>query len=205
MLAGSRLVSAAILLSGGMDSTALAYWKRPDIAFTIDYGQRSAGGELRAAAAVCHDLRMPHHVLRVDCRSLGSGDLAEAPPNPFAPVPEWWPFRNQLLISLAAMRGIALGVQEMMLGCVKSDGSHVDGTEEFISIVDHLLRIQEGGLRVGAPAISMSSAELVRVSGIILPQLAWAHSCHREDYACGSCRGCHKHRNVMEELGHEPY
>ena len=32
----------ALLLSGGMDSIALAFWKRPEIAITIDYGQRAA-------------------------------------------------------------------------------------------------------------------------------------------------------------------
>jgi len=32
----------AILLSGGLDSIALAYWLRPQIAVTIDYGQRPA-------------------------------------------------------------------------------------------------------------------------------------------------------------------
>ncbi len=30
----------AILLSGGMDSIALAYWKRPELAITINYGQK---------------------------------------------------------------------------------------------------------------------------------------------------------------------
>lgn len=39
----------AILLSGGMDSIALAYWKRPEIAITIDYGQKPAAAEVVAS------------------------------------------------------------------------------------------------------------------------------------------------------------
>lgn len=41
-----------ILLSGGMDSMALAYLERPDIAFTINYGQRCAEAEIKASAYI---------------------------------------------------------------------------------------------------------------------------------------------------------
>ena len=37
-----------MLLSGGMDSIAVAYWRRPSLAITIDYGQVPAAGELRS-------------------------------------------------------------------------------------------------------------------------------------------------------------
>ena len=32
--------------------------------------------------------------------------------------------------------------------------------------------------------------------------LAWAHSCHKADVACGNCRGCNKYFEVLRELGH---
>ena len=31
-----------LLLSGGMDSISIAWWKRPDVAISVDYGQRAA-------------------------------------------------------------------------------------------------------------------------------------------------------------------
>lgn len=198
-------MSTAILLSGGMDSIALAHWRRPTLAITVDYGQQSAAGELRAAADVCQELKLRHEVVRVDCKGLGSGDLAGQAPNAIAPVPEWWPFRNQLLITIGLMRGIALGINEVWIGCVTSDHSHVDGTPGFIEAIDRASAMQEGALRVLAPAITLSSAELIRTSGIHLELLGWAHSCHKSAYACGSCRGCNKHRQVMTELGYETY
>lgn len=39
----------ALLLSGGMDSISVAFWKRPEIAISIDYGQRAAEAEITAA------------------------------------------------------------------------------------------------------------------------------------------------------------
>src|SRR5690349_9850191 len=103
MSAGTR---TAILLSGGIDSIALAYWKRPDLAITIDYGQLPARAEIDAATAAARDLELEHDIVRIDCRSIGSGDLAGTLSHAVAPAPEWWPYRNQLLITIAAAHGL---------------------------------------------------------------------------------------------------
>jgi 7-cyano-7-deazaguanine synthase len=191
----------ALLLSGGMDSLCIAWWKRPDVAITIDYGQLPAQAEVAAAAAVCERLGVEHHVLRVDCRALGSGDMAGAAASPHAPATDWWPYRNQLLITMAAMRAIGLGVSRLWIGTVRSDGTHRDGTATFVAAISTLLGLQEGGLRVEAPAIGLSTAELARTAGVPPDLLAWAHSCHKADVACGQCRGCNKYFEVLHELG----
>lgn len=196
---------SAILLSGGIDSSALAWWMRPDVAITIDYGQQPAEAEKQASAQVCAALGLRHEVLTVNCRALGSGDLAGTGHLSVAPSSEWWPYRNQLLITLAAGRAIQLGGSELLIGAVRSDSSHVDGRPGFFDAIDALLRMQEGAIRVSAPAITMSSAELVKVSQIPLEVLAWCHSCHVANLACGLCRGCCKHWEVTKELGIEPY
>lgn len=194
-----------ILLSGGMDSIALAYWKRPSVAFTLDYGQVCAEAEIEAASVVAVELNISHEIVRVNCRSLGSGDLAGLESSKHAAASEWWPYRNQLLITLAAMRGIMVGVTDLMLATVRSDGDFADGTPQFTEAIDHLMRAQEGGIRVSTPAIALSTAELVRTSRIPFELLAWAHSCHKATLACGNCRGCYKHNASMQELGYAAY
>lgn len=194
-------MKTALLLSGGMDSTSIAYWKRPDLAICIDYGQRPARTEIRVAKTVTEELGIPLEIVSVDCSSLGSGDLAGTKATDIAPTPEWWPFRNQLLVTLAVMAAVKHGVGELMIGTVSSDESHADGRPEFLAAMDQLCRIQEGGIRVTAPAIGMSTVELVRTSGIPMGLLAWAHSCHTGNLACGACRGCNKHRITYHELG----
>lgn len=66
-------MKTALLLSGGMDSIAIAWWKRPDIALTLDYGQQAANAEIKAATATCEALGIEHHIIRIDCRSLIRG------------------------------------------------------------------------------------------------------------------------------------
>ena len=199
------IMKAAILLSGGVDSIALAFWKRPEIAITIDYGQRAAQAEVMAARQVCSELSIVHEVVSVDCSAIGSGDMAGLAADALAPVSEWWPYRNQLLVTLAAAHGIALGVNRLLLGSVASDASHTDGTAKFYSSIDALMRLQEGGVAVEAPAIEMNTVDLVRRSDIPRGMLAWAHSCHIGNLACGGCRGCVKHYQVMEELYGDAY
>ena len=194
-----------MLLSGGMDSIAVAYWRRPSLAIAIDYGQVPAAGELRAAAAVADELGIQHDIVEADLGALGSGDMAGRAAIDVAPIPEWWPFRNQMLITLAAMRGIALDVTRLLIGTVKSDSSHADGRREFIAAMDDVLKLQEGGLRLEAPAIDLTAVELIRTSAIPREILAWAHSCHVAEYACGVCRGCHKHYETYEALGVAAY
>jgi 7-cyano-7-deazaguanine synthase len=197
--------NVAILLSGGMDSSALCAWIRPQAAIFIDYGQVCAEAEAEAAEQIARELSVKFHTLALDCEKLGSGDLAGTPPAAMAPASDWWPFRNQLLVTAAAMRSVMLGLDHLMLGTVETDSNHADGSIAFIQALSALLQLQEGNLRLSAPAIEMNTVELIQRSGIDLGILCWTHSCHRSNLACGDCRGCNKHREVMAGLGYEPY
>jgi 7-cyano-7-deazaguanine synthase len=193
-------VKRALLLSGGMDSISLAFWRRPDVSITIDYGQLPAEAEIASARAFCAAHQIPHEVVSIDCRLLGSGDLIGRPSLAAAPASDWWPYRNQLLATIAASKAVALGVTHLELGTVASDSVHADGTPAFIQALDHLLSLQEGQMHVSAPAIHLRTTQLVRESGIPFSDLAWAHSCHKANVPCGECRGCYKHFEVWREL-----
>lgn len=198
-------MSTGLLLSGGMDSVALAWWCRPEFAITLDYGQKPARAEVAAASAVCEQLGIQHVVQHVGLAALGSGDMAGRPALDEAPVPEWWPFRNQMLVTVAAMALIGQGVRRLLIGSLATDRIHADGTPEFVAAMDGLLAMQEGGMRLEAPAARMTGPELIQAARVPPEVLAWAHSCHVADQACGICRGCQKHYETLETLGHSPY
>ena len=193
-------MSEAILLSGGMDSIALACWKRPTVAFTLDYGQLAAEAEIEASTVVARALGMDHHIIRIDLRTLGSGDMAGTGADIYAPASDWWPYRNQMLITLAAMKAVSLGVKILMLGTVATDQVHKDGTVQFVDKLDALLACQEGELRVTAPAIGLSTRDLILISKAPRPLMALAHSCHKANVPCGQCRGCNKYFETLDQL-----
>lgn len=198
-------MKTALLLSGGMDSVSIAYWKQPDLAITIDYGQKPAPGEIRAATSVCESLGIEHRVVRADIAKLGSGDLAGTEATEGAPASEWWPYRNQYLLTVAGMVCHAQSTKCLLIGALRTDGFHADGTEGFISAMNSVFSLQEGSLVLQAPAINLDAVELVHTSKIPFSLLSWAHSCHVAEHACGFCRGCRKHYETMEALDQTPY
>lgn len=189
-----------LLLSGGLDSVSILYWKRPDIALTIDYGQNCAEAEIRASEYACKKLNIKHHVLRIDCSTLGSGDLSKDNPHKLAPHSDWWPFRNQLLVTFAAIYLIKYNVKKILIGSLATDQQFKDGTLTFIELISKLTAFQEGGIIIDAPAIKMTSIELIKTSKIPLSILLCAHSCHTGNIACGKCRGCNKYLSTIDKL-----
>jgi 7-cyano-7-deazaguanine synthase len=185
-----------LLFSGGIESTCLAYMYRPHRCLTIDYGQRQAVGEIRASQNIAAHLGLSHEVLSVDAAFLGSGQMAGKETIKAAAIPELWPYRNQLLITLAAMRFAGNADVRIMIGSTKSDAAHVDGTSAFIEAMGKTLSIQEGSIGLIAPAIDVESIALLRTSNIDPDMLDMTFSCFQAEYPCGRCRGCLKNESL---------
>lgn len=177
----------AILLSGGIESAAIAYWHRPDIAITVDYGQPCAAGEVQAAKTISDALSMLHECIRV----------APYPPRDRTPYPPtesrsvWWPYRNQLLVTLAAIDLAERGVSDIYVGLVKGD-IYKDCSPAFVDALNRLLAMQERPVKVVAPGRRLSTLELLKKSRIPFEMLGATTSCHVGDIPCGRCAGCTK-------------
>ena len=105
---------------------------------------------------------------------------------------------------MTAGASIALreNLTRVIVGSVATDGSrHVDGTAAFYELLDRLIRMQDGAIRVIAPALHLSTAQLLTESGLGEDVLGWTVSCHRADYPCGACPGCRKRTEVLAEIG----
>lgn len=191
----------ALLLSGGLESTALAYWKRPEIAYTFDYGQAPAEAEIEASKRVCDDIRCEHHVVKVNLAALGAGPLAGRASSKLSKHEEWWPFRNQLLLTLGGMCALRDGVTDLLIGTVRNDSRHADGKPVFVRTIRSLMLRQEGRLRLHAPALRLSSLSLIKKSRVPSVALLHTFSCHRGGAACGHCPGCVKRLATLKELG----
>lgn len=194
-------MSQVLLLSGGVDSACIAAWKRPDHCLGIDYGQKAAIAERRAATAISTHLGLSFTHIQVDASVVGGGLMARRPAMT-GRTPEWWPYRNQLLITLAAAWTIAHGHHEVLAGTVAGDGDrHADGRQQFYDAMNTLLQMQEGGLTVSAPAIGLTTADLIVASAVDDATLGWTHSCHTGDIPCGACPGCTKRAEVLARAG----
>lgn len=191
---------SVLLLSGGVDSATLAYSHRPDLSVTVDYGQCCAEAEIQASEQIANQLNLEHEVIHVDCTSLGAGTMAGEQEADLGDAPEWWPYRNQLVITLVAMHVIDRGAERLLVGAVGDDESHADGRAEFFDKMDSLLSFQEGDLGVEAPAIDMSTEEFINEVSPPQSLLGWTHSCTASNAACGECGSCKKRQRVFSRV-----
>lgn len=185
-----------------MDSAALAWALRPDISLTVDYGQLAARGEIRASASICKAVGLHHEILRIDCSSLGSGELASKDSLSVAPLAEWWPYRNQLLISFAAAFALKEGLSIVVIGTVSGDQDYADGRPDFVEAMGRLLSIQEGEIRLEAPGIEHTTVSLCQHYAVPYEILLRTFSCQKSEYSCGNCQGCRKRQACLNELGY---
>jgi 7-cyano-7-deazaguanine synthase len=140
-------MSDLILLSGGVDSAAASLYLRPAAGLVIDYGQVVAAGEVRAAHAVGRAIGLPVETLRCDCSAVGSGLLSGGREAEVAPSAEWWPFRNQLLATIAAAWALHRGYTRLLFCSVATDDFHRDGQPLFYELLSALMGSRRGRSR----------------------------------------------------------
>lgn len=190
-----------LLLSGGVDSAAVASLYTPDAGLFVDYGQRPAGGERRAAREIAGHFQLRLHEVTVDLSAIGDGLLQHSHAAAHhAPTPEWYPYRNQLLVTVAASRALALGFNTVWIGLTDDDQTrHADGTTVFVGVLRRLLQLQEGGIDLAAPAHHQTSVDLVRDAHLPNSIVERTLSCHVAAIACGQCPGCLKRSVVRSQ------
>lgn len=218
---------AVCLLSGGLDSsTCLALARREGFAcyaISLDYGQRHRA-ELDAARRIAASLGAKRHVVISLDRSLfeGSaltGDIA-VPKHRAAgemgkgiPV-TYVPARNTVLLSLALAWAEVLEASDIFIGVNAVDYSgYPDCRPEYLEAFERMAALAtkagvEGRTRVKirAPLVRMSKAEIVRLASELGVELGLTHSCYDPDprgRPCGACDSCRLRLKGFEEAGIE--
>jgi 7-cyano-7-deazaguanine synthase len=218
------MTTAIVLLSGGLDSaTALAMSRAEGKichALSFRYGQRHAV-ELEAAARVARALgAATHRVLAIDLAALrgsaltGDGEVPKGRRDEeiAAGIPSTYvPARNTLFVAHALALAEVLGAEEIVLGINALDYSgYPDCRPEWLAAMQEVARLgtragAEGrAIRLVAPLVHMSKADIVRAGTALGVDFAITHSCYdpRPDgRACGACDSCLLRRRGFEQAG----
>jgi len=216
---------AAVLLSGGLDSTTVLAIARSEglecHCLTVDYGQRHRV-ELEAANNVAAALRAAsHRVISLDLRTIGGSALTDDIAVPKDGDPEsteipvtYVPARNTVMLSLLLGLAEVVGAHELFIGANAVDYSgYPDCRPAFLEAFENLAALatvagtEEGvRFRVSAPLLELTKAEIIR-RGIELGVdygITW--SCYDptpEGHACGRCDSCILRRRGFAEAGVE--
>ena len=209
-------MKAVVLSSGGLDSTtclALAVDKHGAsnvAALSIFYGQRHAL-ELEAARAVAKFYNVAHYeldaseVFRNSDSALLDASTATLEQSSYAAqirqnnsprVSTYVPFRNGLMISMAASFADSLGDEVELYVGVHSDDSagsaYADCRPDFIAAMNAAVSIGTyGKIHINAPFVDKTKAEVVKVGLELNAPYHLTRSCYeRGDIPCGKCATC---------------
>ena len=214
---------AVILLSGGLDSaTCLAIAKSQGYeCYTLgfDYGQRH-NAELGAAIRVAQAMSdHEHKVIRLNLDAIGgsaltddsiqvpTGDQTQGEDIPVTYVPA----RNTVFLSIALGYAEVVGANHLFIGANAVDYSgYPDCRPEFIEAFERLANVAtkagvEGqGIRIHAPLMKMSKAEISKTGTQLGVDYSLTITCYQADEqgrACGECEACQLRRDGFQQAG----
>ena len=201
---------AVVLVSGGMDSAVVLALAREQgfqcHALSVAYGQRHTS-ELAAAAELARAQgAVQHKVVTVDLRSIGGSALtadidvpehdAGEPMDPGIPV-TYVPARNTIMLSIALGWAEVLGADDLFCGVNAVDYSgYPDCRPEFVAAFEALANLAtkagvEGHrLRVHAPLMRLSKADIAREGIRLGVDFSHTVSCYQADPDGRACRHC---------------
>lgn len=212
---------AVVLLSGGLDSTTtLAVAKRDGFAphaMTFRYGQRHAR-EVEAARAIARASGVVQHVVvDIDLRVFGGSALTSDIDVPkdrssMDGVPVTYvPARNTIFLSYALAWAEVLDAHDIYLGVNAVDYSgYPDCRPEYIEAYERMANLAtragvEGrGVRIRAPLIQLSKADIIRLGSSLGVDYALTASCYDPDddgTACAHCDACILRLRGFAEVG----
>ena len=187
MAQGEQTTSTAwILLSGGVDSTAcLDLCLRGTAAVEavhVDYQQRAAAAERKAAEAIAGRLGVPLSVLRYSgLGEVGVGEIVG---------------RNAFLVSAVLMHaGHRHG--QIVIG-ISQHSPYYDCSEAFLKLIDRIVgEYTDGQVQVQAPVLSWNKREIWEYCLDRQIPLELTYSCERAGpEPCEDCASC-KERGLI--------
>lgn len=200
---------AVILVSGGLDSTTVLSMALSQgyecYTLSFDYGQRHRS-ELEAARRVSGAVAVKEHkVVQLDLGTIGGSALTDqaidVPEHETSGIPVTYvPARNTVFLSIALGWAEVLGANDIFLGVNAVDYSgYPDCRPDYISAFENMANLAtkaavEGQqLRIHAPLISMTKAEIISAGMALDLDYSQTVSCYQaslEGLACGKCDSC---------------
>ncbi len=212
---------AVILFSGGLDSsTVLAIAQKEGYScycLSFQYGQKQTVELEKARQAAVASKVSSHLVLNLDLDKIGGSALTDDIEIPkdrkedgSIPV-TYVPARNTIFLSHAVAWAEVLGAKDIFIGVNAVDYSgYPDCRPEFLEAFSRMANLgtragveEEEKLRIQAPLLRMSKAEIIRTGMKLGVDYAKTHSCYDPagDKACGRCDACILRSRGFHEAG----
>jgi 7-cyano-7-deazaguanine synthase len=221
-----NMSKSLVLFSGGIDSTTALYWAQSCsdevFAFTVDYGQKHKI-EIESSKKITEGLKIPHKIIRIDLTQIGGSSLTDKKID--LPVFEhasrtkkgipntYVPFRNGILLALAAAWGDVIGIDSIIVGFNVIDSpNYPDTRQSFVRAMEKAVNIgtrtSSSGrkIHVKAPFIRMKKSEIIKKGLSLGTDYSFSISCYAgSEIPCGECSSCLLRQRAWEDIGEKDH
>jgi 7-cyano-7-deazaguanine synthase len=212
-------MKAVCLLSGGMDSSTLAYLAKSEgyeiCALHLNYGQRTESKELACAQKIASLLNTKDFIAvnvgyfsQFGESSLTDKEIAVENFDPSrAHVPNTYvPFRNANLLSIATSFAEAKDADAIFIGVQSLDYSgYPDCRPQFIEAFQRVIDLgtkDTTTITLKTPFIRMTKTDILNAGMKLGVPYEHTWSCYRnEGKACGTCGSCHFRKEAFAAIG----
>ena len=214
-------MKAVCLLSGGMDSSTLAYLAKSEgyeiCALHLNYGQRTESKELACAQKIASLLNAKDFIaVNVGYFSqFGESSLTDKKiaveefDSTRAHVPNTYvPFRNANLLSIATSFAEAKYADAIFIGVQSLDYSgYPDCRPQFIEAFQRVIDLGTKditSITLKTPFIRMTKTDILNVGMKLGVPYEHTWSCYqKEEKACGTCGSCHFRKEAFAAIGEQ--
>ena len=212
-------MKAVCLLSGGMDSSTLAYLAKSEgydiCALHLNYGQRTESKELACAQKIASLLNAKDFIAvnvsyfsQFGESSLTDKEIAVEKFDPArAHVPNTYvPFRNANLLSIATSFAEAKEADTIFIGVQSLDYSgYPDCRPQFIEAFQRVIDLgtkDTTSITLKTPFLRMTTTDILNVGMKLGVPYEHTWSCYqKEEKACGTCGSCHFRKEAFDAIG----
>lgn len=206
--------TALIVLSGGMDSTTMLYDYRDRIAAAVNFSYGSNHNERERECARYHCAQLGVELIEIDLdfmkRYFESSLLQGADAIPEGHYADEnmrstvVPFRNGIMLSIAAGLAESRGLTEVMLA--NHGGDHTiypDCRPQFVSAMDAAIKAGTfAGVRLFAPYTDITKGQIAARGAALGLDYSKTYSCYKGgEHHCGRCGTCVERREALREAG----
>ena len=203
-------MKAVLILSGGIDSSTLAYYLNQNgydelICITFNYGQKQVI-ELESAKKIAHHLNATHHI--IDISFMGKFLHGTGLTDSSIPVPHGAYTKENMAITVVPNRNTMLLSMGWSIACVEkadvlafgaqSGDNYVypDTRTDYLNALNLALRLgtedcRRDNLELTAPFIKKSKSEVITIGHALKVPYADTWSCYDGMHVhCGQCGAC---------------
>ena len=209
-----------ISLSGGLDSTVMAYWLVDQhgaenvLPVTFFYGQKN-GIEIKSARVTCEKLKIPYKCIDISflgdlCKDVSSLsgtstiDVPDAAANLVNRPSTYIPYRNLIMLSVSMAYAESHGADEVYISSQLTD-IHWDSQINFVEALNDVSNLNiEQPIVVKAPFVYYSKVEEIKIGIKLDVPFEDTWSCYDPQFLsqpCQICTACVKRKEAFEEAG----